>query len=305
MPRTQSTYNQDTPFGDGQIPLSPGADIVQIAGSGTSAYTRIAAGEYSLRTATASVAYTFIGGATGLIYRVGVQDDLQEYYGSSRAGGSNLYPVGVPLTLATASTVAGTNVSVTVESTVGFTAGQYVTVDTVASGKQEFTQIVSITSGTVMVLANLVNSHTALFPVAANLFTTPAGVSGRPPYAGYSELTPVTSPRPKGINIKGLSVIYAVNTTAITVPTVGLYATSYANNVAASVTTLISQATNGLATAAQTNPYVIPVPVPLASQNFIVTPSTLVTVEFDFTNGTTAAGVDVLGFVLNCNFNYN
>jgi hypothetical protein len=304
MPRTQGTYNMDTPFGDGSIALMAGADIVQIAGAGTSALTRIAAGEYSLRTATASVAYTFFGGVTGLVFRTGVQDDLQEQFGSTRAGGSNLLPVGSPLTLATASTVAGTAVSVTVESTVGFFAGQYVTVDTVASGVQEFAQISSITSATVMVLNKLVNSHTALFPVAENLFTTPAGVTGRPPYTGISELTPVSSVRPKGIGIRGLTVIYAVNTTAITVPTVGLFATQFANNVAPVVTTLITQGTNGLQTAAQANPYAIPVPVPFAQQGFIITPNTLISVEFDFTSGGTGT-VDVLGIVLTCNWNYN
>jgi hypothetical protein len=302
MPRTQGTYNQDTPFPDGQIPLSPGADIVQIAGAGTSAFTRIAAGEYSLRATVASVAYTFIAGVTGLVYRVGVQDDLQENYGSQRAGGANLQPSGVPITLSSGSIVAGTNVTINVLSTVGFFAGQYVTIDTVASGVQEFTQIVSITSATAMVVAKIVNSHTTPFPVTENIFTTPGSVSGRPPFTGITELTPPSS-RPKGINIKGLSVIYAVNTAAITVPTVGLYATVFPNNVAPTVTTLIPQATNNLPVAFQANPYNIPVPVPIANQGFLVTPSTLVTVEFDFTNGT--GTVDVLGFVLSCSFNYN
>lgn len=305
MSRTQGRLQADLANFDGFVPLLPGADLVQVTlASETSTVHKIASGEYSLRTASTSSAYTFLGGVTGLIYRLGMQDDLQEFFGSARAGGAQGLPIGWPLTYATSSTTAGTSVSVTVESTVGFVAGQYVLVDTVASTVQEYCQITSITSSTVMVLASMAHAHTAPFPIAANVFTTPAGVSGRPPFTGLSQLTPVTSARPKGIEVTGLIVDYIVNTTAITVPTVGLYATTYAYGAAPSVTTLITQATNGLQVAAATTPYTIPVPVPIANQEFINTSNTFLSVEFDFTTGSSGS-VDVLGVYIGVNYNYD
>jgi hypothetical protein len=304
MSRTQGRIQADLPNTDGYVPLMPGADIFQaVLAAETSAYHKIAAGEYSIRTTSASDAYSIIGGVTGIVYRVGMQDDLQEQFGSARAGGAQGLPVGVPLTLGTSSPSAGSLVSVTVDSTVGFSAGQAVLVDTVASGVQEYSFVSSITSGTVMVLTTLAHAHTGPFPIAANVFTTPAGVSGRPPFTGLSQLTPVTAPRGKGIAITGVVVDYIVNTTAITVPTVGVYATQVVNGVAVSPTTLLTQATNGLATAAAATPYSIPVALPVASQGFIVTPNTFVSIEFDFTTASTGS-VDVLGMAVGVNFNY-
>jgi hypothetical protein len=305
MARTVSRLQGDQPFSDMMIPLIAGADIVQVTGSGgASAMTKIAAGEYSLRTSTASQAYVFMGGCSSLVFRNGLQDDYQEAFGSSRAGGSAGLPIGFPQTLVTASTVAGTSVTLTVMSSVNFFVGQKLTVDTSASGVQEFTYITSIPSGTSIVVASLSNSHTANFPISGNLFTTPGPRTGRPPFTGLSQLTPQTSAPLKGINIQQLVLIYAVNTTAITVPTVGMYAAQYFNNVAPTITTLITQATNNLATAAQTNPYMITVPVPVANQGFVVTPNTVVTVEFDFTTASTG-NVDVIAFILNGQYNYD
>jgi hypothetical protein len=284
--------------------MVPGAGLAQIGSiGGTVALTKIAAGEYSLRTSSATQAYGFVGAVSG-IYRMGMQDDLQEFFGSLRAGGAQGLPIGQPTTLATASITAGTLVSVTVDSTVNFFAGQYVLVDTVASGVQEYCQISSITNATTMVLVSVKNSHTAVFPIAANIFTTPAGVSGRPPFTGLSQLTPVTAARPKGLNPVGLWVNYIVNTTAITVPVCALYATQYVYGVAPTITTLISSATNNLQTAAATTSYTIPVPVPVANQGFIITPNTVITAEFDFTSGASGT-VDVLGMWLQVAFNYN
>jgi hypothetical protein len=301
MSRTQAVPQGDTPQPDGTIALLPGADVVATSASGATTLFKVATGEFSLRAAAAS-SYVLFGSLGGMIFRTGMQDDLQSFFGSTRAGGAQGLAIGSPQTLATASTVAGTAVSITVLSTIDFLPFQYVTIDTVASGVQEFTQILSITSATVMVVRALVNSHTALFPVAANLFTTYAGATGRPPFAGASQLTPVTVARPKGISFEQLTVIYQVTTTAITVPTVGMFATQYFNNAAPVTTTIIAQATNGLQTATQAQPYVIPVSIPLANQNFIVTPNTVVVVEFDFTNST--GTVDFLGFVLTAEFNY-
>jgi hypothetical protein len=305
MSRTQGPLQADMPQPDGLIPLFPGQDIIQIpVAAETSAMHKIAAGEYSLRTASASDAYEFVGSVSKAIYRCGMQDDLQEFFGSAQAGGAMGLAVGHRTTLATASITAGAGVSVTVDSTVGFSAGSRVLVDTVASGVQEICVIQSITSATAMVLVNVVNAHAAVFPISQNIFTTPAGVSGRPPYAGMSQLTPVTAPRPKGISFKQIYISYIVNTTAITVPTCAMYATTYAYGTAPVVTTLIASGTNGLQTAASTTPYVIPVPVPVANQGYITLPNTFVTIEFDFTSGASGT-VDILGMEATCSFNYN
>lgn len=299
MSRTQASLESDLPSPDGIIFVS-GLDCVATTGATTA--TRVAAGNFSLRGAAAA-SYVIAIPVTGILVRTGVQDDVQEFFGSTRAGGAQNLAVGYPQTLSTGSIVAGTNVTINVLSSVGYTAGQYVVLDTVASGVQEFTQITSVPGGTSIVVARVVNSHTTPFPIAANLFTTPAGATGRPPFAGLSQLTPQTTIRAKGIRIKGVTVIYQVTTTAITVPTFGLFATQYTNGVAPTVTTLITQATNGLATATNAQPYAIPIPVPVANQNFVITPNTEVIGEFDFTNST--GTVDVFGFAFNCDFNYD
>ena len=301
MSRTQTRFESDSAYLDGIIPLLPGADILATGASGASALTRIAAGEFSLR-ATAAAAYVIMGGASSLIYRTGLQDNLQENFGSNRAGGAQGLPVGVPLNYLNGSIVAGTNVNVTVFSTVGMVAGAYALLDTVASGVQEFIRIVSITSATVFVAASILNSHASGAPIQMNNFTTPAGASGAPPFTGLSQLTPQTGFRPKGVLIKSLTVAYIISTAAITVPTIGLTSAFYTATTAPVITTMITNATNGLATATQATPYVTVIPVPVANQAWITTPQTAVTVEMDFTNG--AGTVDILGFFLGCSFNY-
>lgn len=305
MSRTASRLTSDQPFSDMLLALSPPGDIVQVPiAAETAKVTKIVFGEYSWRTGSASLPYTFAGGVSGLIFRTGLQDDYQQAFGSARAGGAVGLPIGFPQTLVTASTVAGVGVPLTVMSSVNFSVGQYIAVDTVASGVQEFAQITAIGSGTSITVRSLVNSHTANFPIAGNLFTTSGPRVGRPPFTGMSQLTPQTVAPPKGVNIQQLTVIYAVNTTAITVPTVGLAAIQYFNNAAPTITTLIANATNNLPVAAQAQPYMIPVPVPVAQQGFLVTPNTVVSVEMDFTTGATGS-VDVLGFVLNGQYNYD
>ncbi len=302
--RTVSRVQSDQPISDMTIPLSAPGDIVQvIVAAETTKIIRIAAGEYSFRTQTASVAYTFAGSISGLIFRAGIQDDYQQQFGSARAGGSQGLPVGWPQTLSTASVVAGSPVNIAVLSSVNFSVGSFVTVDTVGSGVQEFQQITAVPDATHITVGTLANAHTTPFPITQNLFTTSGPKIGRPPFTGLTQLTPQTSAPSKGINVKQVTVVYAVNTTAITVPTVGVFATQFVHVTAPTVTTLIAQATNGLATAANAQPYAIPVPVPVANQGFIVTPNTIVTVEFDFTTAATGS-VDVIGFVITGQYNH-
>jgi hypothetical protein len=303
MSRSQGTLSADLPATvDASIGLLPGDSVAATTGATT--LTRIASGEISLRATAAATAYVIVGMAGGMIYRTGVQDDLQEFFGSARAGGAQGKSVGAITTLSTASTVAGAPINIAVLSSVNFGVGQYVTIDTVASGVQEFAQITAIPDATHITVNLLVNAHTTPFSIAQNLFTTPAGVTGRPPFSGMSQLTPVTVPRTKGLKFKQLNVVYIVNTAVATAMTVGMTAISYVNGVAPVATTLIPNAANGLATAFAATPYVIPVPVPTANQGYIITPNTAVVVEFDFTTGA-GATVDVLGFWLIGDANYN
>ena len=305
--RTQGQFQQDTPFPDGFITLLPGADIVQAGGTGSSTYRRIGSagsGEFSLYASTSTDTYVVMGGASGILYRSGMQDNLQEAFGSSKSGGAQGLPVGVPQTYSTSSTTAGAAVSIPVVSSVGFYAGRTVLVDTVASGVQESALIISIPDGTHIQVASLANAHTTPFPVVENIFSTPASVSGFPPFTGSSQLTPVTSARAKGILINSLTVNYIVGTAAISAETIGLTVMNYANATAPSVTTLISNATNGLATTVQATPHTVTIPVPVANQAFITNPNTAVIVEFDFTLGSSGT-LDLLSFVLGCSFNYN
>lgn len=306
MSRTQGRFDNDTPQPDGQLSI-PGTAFVNTSAGATS-YTRIGSagsGTYTLHLAASATAYQAVSDATALL-RSGVQDFLQEEFGSNRASyyqGAQGQPIGQPITYATASTVAGSLVSVTVQSTVGIVAGTTVLVDTVASGVQEYALVTSITSGTVLVVASLKNSHTALFPIAANPFTTPAGVSGIPPFTGSLQLTPVTSARPKGLLIKSLTINYLVGTSNITSPTIGITATSFSESAAPVVTTLLANATNGLIATFQATPHAVTIPVPIANQNFLNVFNTFVNIEFDFTTGTSGT-VDIYGATLGVSYNY-
>ena len=303
MSRTQNRLDADTPQSDGQLPI-PGTDFVNTNASVTT-YSKIAFGEYSLHCATSATAYQAVGGLNATTLRTGVQDALQELYGSYRAGGAQGLPVGIPLTYATAAvTVPAPSYSQAVVSSVGMSAGQSVTLDTVASGKQEFTTILSVTNATTIVLANVTQTHSNGFPIFVNNYTTPAGVSGFPPYTGLSQLTPVVSARPKGIKITQVTLNYLVGTANISAQTVGLAYVTYANGVAAAVTTLIANATNALPVAFGATPYAWVIPVPIANQVWINPFNSFVSVEFDFTTGTSGT-VDVLGATLSCQYNFN
>lgn len=299
MSRTQSRVDSDQSYKDGRISLGP-TDFTQVSGAST--ITKIATGEYSYHVAASVGAFEAIAGCTGVLFRTGVQDDLQEFYGSLAAGGAQGKPVGATQTLTTNSLTAGTLVSIPVITSKNFAVGNYVTIDTVASTVQEFAVITSIPDATHIVVQQVANSHSSGAPVAQNVWTTPGSITGRPPFTGFSQFTP-SSNRPKGLSIKGIALAYLVTGANFTVPTVGVFATQYQNNIAASVTTLLAQGTNGLQTAAQTNPYVTNVPITLAAQPFIITPSTVVTASIVGNTGS-ATTFDLLGFDFICDFNY-
>lgn len=300
MSRTQLRYEGDQAFTDGQLPI-PASDFVNASASAAS-YSKIAFGEYSLHCAASASAYVAIAGFNAPL-RTGLQDNLQEFYGSNRAGGAQGFPVGQPVTYLNGGISAGQLVNVTVQSTIGILANSYVLVDTVASGVQEYVRVVSITSGTVFVAASIANTHASGAPVAANVFTSPASASGTPPFSGLSQLTPLTSPRPKGIKITSLTINYLVGTSNMASQTIGLAAATYVNGVAPTITTLIALAANNLPVAFGATPYSWVIPVPVANQVWLTSFNSIISLEFGFTTGT-GGTVDVLGATIGCAFNF-
>jgi hypothetical protein len=301
MPRFQRVLNSDTAQPDGMINISP-LDMSVIAGGGTATLTRIAAGEISLRITT-TTATVVLAALSGIVERFGMQDDLQERFGSGIPNGAGGSPIGFPRTLSTATVTAGSSVNIAVLSSVNFSVGQPVVIDTVASTVQEKQVITAIPDATHITVGTLASGHTTPFPLSAHVFTTPAGVSGSPPYTGVSSLTPVTAARPKGIMIKQITPRYIINTTAATGNTIGVSLIQYTNNVVApAATALLTNAANGLATAASANPYVTPIPIPVANQNFLINQDSDVTIEWDVTAGTS---IDLLGITVICSVNYN
>lgn len=94
----------------------------------------------------------------------------------------------------------------------------------------------------------------------------PAGVTGRPPFAGISQLTPLSAFRLKGLKILNFKVIYLISTNPLSSHTCRMDKTVFANNVANAITPILASAANGLATAAQANPYVTTVTLAAAQQ---------------------------------------
>jgi hypothetical protein len=130
-------------------------------------------------------------------------------------------------------------------------------------------------------------------PSPPAVFSTPAGVSGAPPFAGISQFTPVTAARPKGIQITSITPI-ATATTAI-VSTFTLNQVAFVNGVAPAVTALINA---------------LSAPVPISTDNVtpiaVPTPPWLNNLNAQYIlNWTITAGVGTLyGIRLGVQFNY-
>lgn len=131
-------------------------------------------------------------------------------------------------------------------------------------------------------------------------FTTPAGVSGPPPFTGLSQFTPVTAPRPKGIQINAISCVYEIGSAAATLNTIAIYQNKLVNGVAPAVTTLLA-ATNLTLTAAAT-PYVTT--VALTSPVMLTAQTAKINLEWHLTTGASTGTALIWGAFLQCSFNY-
>ena len=132
--------------------------------------------------------------------------------------------------------------------------------------------------------------------------SSPDGTIGVPPFTGASQLVPFVGQIPKGIKILDITLKYQVTTNPLSLHTIGLSKTVFANNVAPAVTDILANAANGLATAAQAQPYVTK--VSLVSPVFQVSDLADIWLEIDAT--TPVGGTYRLyGASVHVAFNYN
>src|SRR5271156_4374641 len=114
MPRTQTRVDGDLGYADGQIFISA-LDMASV-GAGAVTATRNASGSYSLNLAASQTVVLAVS-LSNMIFRYGVNDYLQEAFGSAQSNGATGLPVGGYTTLSTASaTGPANNVSVAVIS---------------------------------------------------------------------------------------------------------------------------------------------------------------------------------------------
>lgn len=225
--RTQGRQDCDLPYVDGNI-IFEASDMLVTGGTATA--TRVAKGELSWRFGANQVGVLMIP-LGSVLFRSGLQDDLQQQFGSGAASGAQ-----------------------------GLAA-----------------------------------------PPAS--FTTPASVSGRPPFTGATQFVPPTS-RPKGVLIKSVTLRYAISGAALTQNNFGIAKTVWANNAAPVVTDLLANGQNGLALATQAQPYVTTIALPTNSQVFLTTIEQTIMMEWDPT--TQGAGqLDVFGIRLAVTYNFN
>lgn len=137
-------------------------------------------------------------------------------------------------------------------------------------------------------------------PGVAPGFTSPAPRAGRAPFTGASQLNPLLSPIPKGLQLKAMSLVYQ-NSAVVTLNQVGIQQTVFANGVAPAVTVLLPKAANGLSTAigAAQQVTTVSLNIPFLTGRF-----TEYVIEWDIT--TPAGGsTSVVGIFLDVAYNYN
>ena len=140
-------------------------------------------------------------------------------------------------------------------------------------------------------------------PVTTNTpFTTPYGLSGRPPYPSAEVLRVPTSTnwRPKGLKPTAVTVVYTVSGGPMTSANVVLGKVNFTVGVAPAITTILS-ATNLPLGNATTN--VITTPIPVANQAFINDYFDAIVLLLNINAG--AATMYIHGVFIDFAFNYN
>lgn len=245
MSITKGRFEGDTPFADGQVWLS--ALDGAVTGTGSPTPATAGSGLDTLHIPASSTVKVTIP-LSSLIFRYGTQPFLQEQFGSTKAGGAQGLPVAGYSTFITSGASAGINVNIAVDSSVNFTNGRYVTVGT------QNTFIVAIPDSTHITVAALTATAGVGVLIQENLFTTPSGAPGYPPFKGTTELTPQIAPTPKGLYIREIYPVYTVAGAAASSLTIGIVKTVFAFNTAPTVTSVLAVANNGMPVSTLANP---------------------------------------------------
>lgn len=118
------------------------------------------------------------------------------------------------------------------------------------------------------------------------------------------QLQPRTALKAKGIKPISLKVVYFISGAALTLHTVRVDKTVFANNVANAITSIIPNGANGLATATQANPYVTTVPFSAAQQIYQITDLSELWVEIAATTQV-GGSYRLYGVELTTEYNFN
>lgn len=137
----------------------------------------------------------------------------------------------------------------------------------------------------------------------------PDAVPGFPgsPVATFANATaaqlvpPSTNKIPKGINILDITPQYRIDTNPLSVHTIGISKTVYANNAALTIIDILAQAANGLATAVQASPYSTKIAV---NSGFVIDDLSQLVIEWTVTTPVGGA-FRLYGIDVHVSFNYN
>jgi hypothetical protein len=277
--RTKGRYDSDLGYSDGQIFISV-ADATELSPGSTTGgaplITKNAVGDYSLNiTGATTPQVNLLFPLSGIIFRYGLQDDSQQQFGSQAAGGAQGLTVAGTTTITTASTVASNVVNVPVVNSANFVIGRRVKYGVNTCLITAIPDATHITLSGIQ-LGLIIPAVTFPAVITESLFTTPADVTGPPPYPGTTQFVPVTTPRPKGITIKQIYPVYEITVAPISAQTIGVTKTviAPASGVVPVVTNLLTNAANGLQVAMSlpsgtpiVTPIQMPNPVQITYQN--------------------------------------
>jgi hypothetical protein len=118
------------------------------------------------------------------------------------------------------------------------------------------------------------------------------------------QLQPRTALKVKGFKPLSLKVVYLITGAALTLHTIRVDKTIYANNVANAITSVIANGANGLATATQANPYVTAIAFPAAQQVYNISDLSQLWIEIASTTQI-AGAYRLYGVEFTVEFNYN
>lgn len=141
------------------------------------------------------------------------------------------------------------------------------------------------------------------FGTAAATAGWPAGAPGVPPFSGMTQLTPALSDTPKGIQITDVYAVYSVQTAALTTATLALYRSTYQENVALGVTTVLAPATISVTATSAANASHVQI-VPVTAPAFEITDESNIFLELALTTAATSA-VRIYGMGAHFRLNFN